>query len=226
MTESLRKRVEYLAGAYGPAIARHLARDLMWRGPAHHGDKAIYLTFDDGPTPHLTPLLLDILSDMEVKATFFLLGRQVAAHPDLAREIIRRRHSVGVHGYAHLDAWKTDADEVESDLRESVSTIRSVTGRQPYLYRPPYGRFTRKTRIVAADLGLRIVMWGIMPGDYLPGVDKNRLTERVLKRLRPGSIIVLHDSGNSNVRQHTAPAVKDIVERTVNAGWTFRPLGR
>ncbi|MBT8401168.1 MAG: polysaccharide deacetylase family protein [Rhodothermia bacterium] len=226
MTESLRKRLEYLMGAYGPSLARHVARGLMWQGPSHGSQKSVYLTFDDGPTPHLTPLLLDILNEMQVKATFFLLGRQVAAHPDLAREIIRRRHAVGVHGYAHLDAWATDADQIESDLRESVSTLYSVTGSQPHLYRPPYGRFTRRTRVVAAELGLRTVMWGIMPGDYLPGVTRSQLTDRVMKRLKPGAIIVLHDSANPNVRQHTAPAVREILERALTGGWKFRALGR
>ncbi len=226
MTDPLRKRLEYVLGAYGPAIARHLAKDLMWKGPSHDGEKAIYLTFDDGPTPHLTPLLLDILNEMRVKATFFLLGRQVAAHPDLAREIVRRRHAVGVHGYAHLDAWETDADKIETDLRESVSALHSVTGSQPHLYRPPYGRFTRRTRKVAAELGLRMVMWGVMPGDYLSGVTTDQLSDRVMRRLKPGSIIVLHDSANANVRQYTAPAVRDILERALNAGWTFRALGR
>ena len=224
MAVSIRKRLEYLIGAYGPAVGRHLMRDQLWIGPHRNGEKVAYLTFDDGPTPDLTPLLLQTLRDFNTRATFFLLGRQTEAYPTLAKDIKDQGHAVGVHGHSHLDAWRTEADLIYADLTRSLELTSTVLQERPRLYRPPFGRSTARTRNIARDLGLRLVMWGIMPGDYLPGANHRQLAARVVRRLYPGAIVVMHDSANPNVRSHTVPALREILERSSAEGWAFRTL--
>ncbi|MDX1429347.1 MAG: hypothetical protein R3282_03620, partial [Rhodothermales bacterium] len=127
-------------------------------------------------------------------------------------------------GHSHLDAWRTEADLIYTDLTRSLELTSAVLRERPQLYRPPFGRSTARTRSMAQDLNLRLVMWGIMPGDYLLGVNHRQLADRVVRRLYPGAIIVMHDSANPNVQRHTAPALHEILERSTADGWSFRAL--
>jgi peptidoglycan/xylan/chitin deacetylase (PgdA/CDA1 family) len=156
-------------------------------------EKAILLTFDDGPHPDSTPELLDILDTRNVRALFFCSGDAAEKYPELVGDIKRRGHIVGNHGYNHLNGWSTSVKEYcENADRASRFTSDSI-------FRPPYGRI-RVSQYRRLKKSFRIVFWDIMSYDY----DNNFGTERsldVLKRkLRPGSIIVLHDIPTSTCR--------------------------
>lgn len=168
-----------------PILARLLWPGLLWRMPPH--DRTVHLTFDDGPTPEVTPWVLDTLEAHDAKATFFLLGANAERHPDLVRRIRSASHAIGNHTHSHLDGWRTGLKAYLEDTERAQAHTGSA------LFRPPYGRITRAQ---AATLRQRftVVMWDVLSKDY----DRSRSPERclrdVLHHTRPGSIIVFHDS--------------------------------
>ncbi len=221
----LRRRLEYLAGAYGPIVAQHLFRSLRWTGPVTDENVA-HITFDDGPTSTLTPAILETLSRYEAKATFFFLGRQVDAFPQQARDVVAAGHAVGLHGYQHFDAWRVPTASAVEDIERGYDSVAAVLGKAPDLYRPPYGRLTPALHRWAMQADMDVVMWGVMPGDYLGTIDAHRVATRALKRIRSGSIVVLHDSLNPNVQKHTAAALELILGRLRDTGWSSESLSK
>ncbi len=221
----MRRRLEYLAGAYGPIVARHVLRSLRWRGPVTDED-IVYITFDDGPTSELTPAILETLSRYSAEATFFFLGRQVDAFPEHARSVRDAGHAVGLHGYQHYDAWRISSTTAIDDVENGCRSVADLLGEDPDLYRPPYGHLTPALYRWAVDNGMDIVMWGVMPGDYLGNVDAKRIASRAVRRKRRGSIIVLHDSHNQTVQKYTVPALELILRHLRESGWRSESLSR
>jgi peptidoglycan-N-acetylglucosamine deacetylase len=158
----------------------------MWQGPPKDG-KVLYLTFDDGPIPTVTPWVLDQLGQYNAKATFFCVGDNVRKNPIILTDILASKHSVGGHTMQHKDAWRT----------ASNTYLKNVFAVDKYLpntlFRPPYGHITPKL-IKEIKPFKKIVMWSLMPGDF----DVNKTGETCLKNLLPKlqnrDIIVLHDS--------------------------------
>lgn len=160
----------------------------IWHMP--RDEKKVYLTFDDGPHPAVTPFILEQLRRVKAKATFFCLGKNVAAHPDLYTQILREGHSTGNHTYNHKNGWKTPDREYLADIVAAAKVIDSN------LFRPPYGRITPFQIRQLADpvLNLHPIMWSILSGDFDPARSPEECVENVVKPLRNGSIIVFHDS--------------------------------
>jgi peptidoglycan/xylan/chitin deacetylase (PgdA/CDA1 family) len=223
MKTRLRKRFEFLVGVYGPSVARLAVPSLIWRVDTN-GAPVVYLTFDDGPTPHLTPRLLDALARYEVTATFFLLGKHVALDPSLVGRIEDAGHRIGLHGYDHLDAWNTDSRIVQHDLDRGLDLLSSVATNGIRYFRPPFGRFRRSTMDWARERGLSIVMWDVMPGDFISDTPPSLMISRVRRRVRSGSIIVMHDSWNPNVVMHTLVTLEEMLSALRNGGWRFERL--
>lgn len=163
----------------------------LWRMP---GDRPVlYLTFDDGPTAGITDQLLDLLDQFQAKATFFLVGDKVKAHSDLVLRIKEEGHSIGNHTQHHLNGWKTPSAEYLADVESASRSLHSVLGYTPTLFRPPYGKAGRRNagRLIKQ---YQMVMWDVMPGDFLPQNDARAIAGKVRKTARAGSVIVLHDS--------------------------------
>lgn len=162
-----------------------LDRRILWRMPTKA--KEVYLTFDDGPEPEVTPWVLDTLAEHGAKATFFCLGRQVVRHPELLEQVRSEGHAVGHHTWDHPDGWRTP---VRAYYRNVLRGAEEVDGT---LFRPPYGRLGLGR---ARTLGKRyqVVMWDVMGGDFRKGMPGAACARYVLTRLRPGSIVVLHDN--------------------------------
>lgn len=150
------------------------------------GSGAMYLTFDDGPDPAMTPWVLDALSDHGAKATFFLIGRNAQAHPRLVERIRAEGHAIGSHTWDHEDAWRTP----RTRFLDSVQRAADLLGSR--LFRPPYGHLTPGL-INALHDKHRIVQWSLLAGDFLPDVGPEAMSTRILRR-PPGSIVVLHDT--------------------------------
>lgn len=151
----------------------------------------VALTFDDGPEPLYTPLLLDTLDRIGVKATFFLVGKRVRQYPYFAREIARRGHELGNHTFHHRNLTRLSEQEVRNELESAQQVIEQVTGIRPMFFRPPGGDYNTTVLRAARDLGLITVFWTDDPGDYvrLPG----KLLKRVLlARVDNGGIVLLH----------------------------------
>jgi len=158
-----------------------------WSMPA--GQKKIYLTFDDGPHPEATPFVLDTLQRFQAKASFFCIGKNVAAHPELYKRILLDGHAVGNHTQQHLNGWKTGDADYLANIVEASQYIDSK------LFRPPYGRITRfQAKQVQERLGLRVVMWSVLSGDFDTRLEPVKCCKNVQKTAADGSIIVFHDS--------------------------------
>jgi peptidoglycan/xylan/chitin deacetylase (PgdA/CDA1 family) len=200
------------AQTFGPVLAH---------GPA--GQPVVALTFDDGPSPD-TAEVLDILAHYQVKATFFVIGQNVQRHPDLARRIVAEGHAIGNHTYSHpLWVAVETPGQVARELDGAAAAIQAATGVYPTLFRPPHGWRSPWMLHLAHRKGYTVVTWSVSPDDWRqppPGA----IAMRVLQRVRPGAIILLHDGldtrGNPPM-QNTVDALPAIIEGLQARGYHF-----
>src|SRR5215471_20154338 len=159
----------------------------------HTDGPYIAMTFDDGPSATLTPKLLDLLATRHIKVTFFVIGENVAEHPEIVARAAREGHEIGNHSWSHPNFAKMSQENVRSQLQRTDDAIASATGKRPTLFRPPYGSITeREKRWIHAEFGYDIILWDVDPLDWKrpgPAVVRNR----ILKETRPGSIVLSHD---------------------------------
>ena len=169
----------------------------------------IALTFDDGPNPYFTPLILDILNKYNVKATFFCIGRQVAAYPALVKQEYMAGHIIGNHTWSHPDLALLSPANVNLQLVSTSNAIQEAIGVQPIYFRPPYGVMSVPALTQAYHLGLTTVIWNDEARDWqLPGM--NVIVERILGLARNGAIVLLHDGGGN--RSQTVAALPYIIK--------------
>lgn len=195
------------------------------RLPGH--DRAVALTFDDGPNPDATPAILDALAARGVKATFFILGRHAERWPDLVRRVADEGHALGNHGYFHRKLHFKSPSYVREDLERGTAAIENATGVRPRLFRAPHGFRSPWVTPIARALGQRTVGWSLGVWDTaLPGVET--IADRTVEGARPGSILLLHDGDGYDAagdRMQTARAVPLIVDRLLAQGYRFDLLG-
>lgn len=160
--------------------------------------RAVYLTFDDGPIPEVTPKVLAILDRYGVKATFFMVGENIDKHPDVFRQVIDAGHAVGNHTYNHLKGWKTPFDEYMENTDRCADRIQKTD-----LFRPPYGKATLRQRRALHRKGYRLIYWDILTRDYESTRTPEAMLAQIKRNVRPGSIINFHDSIKSNERMLT-----------------------
>lgn len=188
-------------------------KKLTWAMP--DDGRSIYLTFDDGPNPDTTPVLLHILKQYDAHATFFCVGENVQKHPELFEMISMNGHSTGNHTYNHLNGWKTSTGQYLQNIRECSTLVNSR------LFRPPYGRIT-PAQIKAASRQYSIIMWSVLSRDYDPAVDHDTCLEKTWQYTRPGAIIVFHD--HPKALKKLEFVLPQFLERAVNRGYRFNAL--
>lgn len=173
--------------------------DVFWRGDDEA--RGVALTFDDGPSPEHTPRVLELLAKAGVRATFFVIGRKAAAHPELVRAIVAAGHAVGVHSYEHdrLFSMRRPA-YVRADLEKAVRTLEGITGERPTLFRPPIGHTNAIIAKEARALELDLVGWSVRALDGVGGASAERVAERVVGGLRDGAVVLLHDAAERDDR--------------------------
>lgn len=196
-----------------PGLVKALYGDLLWRMPAQ--EKALYLTFDDGPTRDVTAWVLDQLATHQALATFFLIGRNAHAEPELAARVRAAGHAIGNHTWQHVNGWRTATDAYLAE----VDRTQELTGTR--LFRPPYGRITR-AQSKALMPRFDIIMWDVLSSDFDPRIDGARCARNVIRHARPGSIVVFHDSVKAWPRLKEALPV--VLAHFAAAGYAFRPL--
>ena len=216
---------------WAAAVSEDLSPDLATGGAVGTSGNKIALTFDDGPDPRTTPLILDTLRDRGVKSTFFVVGRQVAENPGLLRRIVAEGHAVGNHTYYHADMSGQSAGQMREELRSTQEAVDDALGyHQPMaLMRPPYGNpylegsdALPAFRSVAWEQGLFPVMWTVDPSDYLLGDDPDGVVRAVSRADEAGrqgesdEVVLLHD----NQRQ-TAEALPAIIDHYEGSGRGF-----
>lgn len=168
------------------------------------GSHEFALTFDDGPDPVYTPLLLDLLKQYEMKATFFLVGSHAEKHPDVVRRIYAEGHLIGIHNYIHKSNWLMRPKTVRMQLKRTDDIIYEMTGEHPTFYRPPWGIVNLFD--FAKNSGYRIVLWSSMFGDWRSKTGSDKLASRMLRKLKAGEVMLLHDCGNTMGANPEAPA--------------------
>jgi peptidoglycan/xylan/chitin deacetylase (PgdA/CDA1 family) len=177
------------------------------------------VTIDDGPDAAGTAALLEVLADEEARATFFVLASRAARDVGLLRGIAEAGHRIGNHGWQHLDAWR-ESDAVR-DLERGERWLQDALGYEVTDVRPPFGHLAPATYRWARRGGRRVILWDAMPGDYDPSVSPARLAARVTRRVRAGSIAVLHDGPAA---ERASAAMSMFLPRLRNAGWRFPAL--
>lgn len=182
----------------------------------HVDEPVIAMTFDDGPHAALTPKLLDFLAARHIKVTFFVLGECVEQNPEILRRAAREGHEIGNHSWSHPQLSKMSDDAVRSQLRRTDDLIKSVTGKRPTLFRPPYGAITaRQKKWIHDEFGYEIIMWDVDPLDWKdPG--PTTVANRILKETRPGSIVLSHD-----IHKGTIEAMPSTLEQLANKHFKF-----
>ncbi len=155
----------------------------------------VYLTFDDGPIPEVTPKVLDILARYNVKATFFMVGDNIDKHPEVYEQVIKAGHTIGNHTYNHLKGYRYSLDEYMANVARFPKPTK--------LFRPPYGKATLAQRRALNRMGYSIIYWDILTRDYNPAVTPASMLHKIQRQVRPGSIINFHDSIKSNERMLT-----------------------
>lgn len=191
-----------------PRWVRCLYPKGIWRMPAK--DKTLYLTFDDGPHPTITPYVLDLLKDYQAKATFFCIGNNVSLYPEVFERILAEGHRVGNHTFDHLNGWKTSSHPYIENIRRAAELIPSN------LFRPPFGRIRRgQAQEIRKEFpGMKIVYWDLLSADFDVDIQAEACVNNVIPRLRPGTIIVFHDSEKAFPRlEKSLPKMLEMIRK-------------
>ncbi|MFA9190437.1 polysaccharide deacetylase family protein [Flavobacterium sp. FZUC8N2.13] len=185
-------------------IIKKLFPDYVWNIP--NNDNKIYLTFDDGPTPEITQWVLHQLEQYNAKATFFCIGKNITANPEIFNHIVEKGHSIGNHTQNHLNGWKTSTSEyIENSLQCSEISKQFENNK---LFRPPYGKIKAAQAKKLRQQGYKIIMWDVLSADFDQSITKEECLNNVLFNTQSGSIIVFHDSQKAFKNlQYTLPKV-------------------
>jgi len=168
-----------------PYLLRRYYNRFIWN--FHPDSKSIYLTFDDGPIPGPTDFVLEQLEKYNAKATFFCIGDNVKKNPDLFQKLIHNGHRIGNHSHNHLNGWQHNTNDYVENVRNAEEFISSD------IFRPPYGRIKKQQANILIEK-YRIIMWDVLSCDYDKNVSPDQCYLNVVKNIRPGSIVVFHDS--------------------------------
>ena len=202
--------------SYSPFWLRWFYPTLTWH--KNRKEKIIFLTFDDGPIPLVTPFVLNTLKKFNAEATFFCIGENIDKHPEVFADVIEAGHKVGNHTYNHLKGWNFK----DNEYLDNIKKCAQHTGIQ--LFRPPYGRI-KKSQIKALYLlnpEVEIVMWDVLSGDFDQSITAEDCINNVLKNVKNGSIIVFHDSLKAFGRLEKSLPI--ILEKLSKRGYTFKSL--
>ena len=196
-----------------PRLLRPLWGKVVWRKDP--SKKVIYLTFDDGPVPEVTPLVLDLLDEHNIKATFFCVGENVQKHPDTFAQVMSRGHKVGNHTFNHLKGFSVTDEEYYGNIDKVAELIDSK------LFRPPYGRITGKQMKKLRDR-YTIIMWDVITHDYNKNLSPETIMRTIKRYSRNGSLVVFHDS--IKAKENVLAVLPLAIEYWKSKGYTFGVL--
>ena len=199
-----------------PWWVKKIYSGLIWRMPVK--EKVLYLSFDDGPHPEVTPFVLDELKKYNARATFFCIGKNVKEYPQIYRRVLMEGHRVGNHTQNHLNGWKVADKKYIGNIRDAAQLIDSD------LFRPPYGRISlfQSKLLRAAPFHYKIVMWEVLSGDFDRDIDAATCARNVIRCARAGSIIVFHDSEKAYDR--VSGALPVVLQHFSEKGYRFEVI--
>ncbi len=190
-------------------------KSLVWSIPT--SEKVIYLTFDDGPVPEVTPKVLDILDSYDVKATFFCVGENISKNPDVFKKVIDKGHKIGNHSYNHLKGWITDNESYYNNIRKFEEFYKTE------LFRPPYGKIS-PNQILELRNRYSIILWSVLTYDYDKNVSPFNCLNIALDNTSNGSIVVFHDSIKAS--RNMLYALPKFIEKMIEKGYRFEMLSK
>lgn len=206
-------------------LMRKLYPSAIWRIPTK--EKKLFLTFDDGPIPEVTPWVLAQLKKYNAKATFFCIGDNINKHSGIFQQIVSEGHSIGNHTCHHLDGWKTKTKEYleniehcEKNIQSAVYRLRLTTNSKP-LFRPPYGKM-RRSQYSILNTQYSVIMWDVLSGDFDQTISEEKCLKNVLSKTREGSIVVFHDSIKAKKNLHYV--LPKFLEHFSEKGFAFNHL--
>lgn len=185
--------------------------------------KELYLTFDDGPTPEITEWVLGQLKKHEAKATFFCIGKNIEAHPEIFKKIIKNGHSVGNHTYDHLKGWKTNTEVYFQNIKKTEEVLeRYKLPNSKRLFRPPYGKIKKSQVKKISHNNYEVIMWNVLSGDFDKNLSNEKCSQNVIKHSEKGAIIVFHDSYKA--AKNMMYALPKVLEQFSKKGYTFKAI--
>ncbi|MFQ5603666.1 MAG: polysaccharide deacetylase family protein [bacterium] len=176
--------------------------EIIWRMDRNQ----IYLTFDDGPDPEVTPTLLELMHQYQISATFFVIGEKVQRHPEIVAQINQNGHTLGNHSFSHHRMlWKSKSNSL-AEIARTDALLQEITRTRPVLFRPPYGRFGWGLMRAIQTTGHKMVLWNATARDYHSHFSSCEIQRNLTRCLRPGKIILLHDGHRNGAKTVTALA--------------------
>lgn len=187
----------------------------LWNIP--ETEKVLYLTFDDGPIPEVTPWVLQQLKQYHAKATFFCIGDNMKANPKVLKQVLNDGHVLGNHTYSHPNGWQTNT----KDYLENIEQWEQL-GYPSSLFRPPYGKCTSSQAKEILKRGYQVVMWDVISEDYDQQISAEKCYHAVTSQAKPGSVVIFHDSlkAEKNLRQ----VLPKVLAYYSDKGFVFKPL--
>lgn len=165
--------------------------------------KNVAITFDDGPEPRYTEMVLDILKEKDVKATFFLVGNKIKQNPKITKRIFKEGHCVANHTYTHIDLKKTASIKIYNEIQQTEQLIVSICGKSKKIFRPPWGHISDLEKNDLENLGYTIVLWDINSYDFIPNIEASSIYNNVMGNIAANKIILFHDADyKGKVKQH------------------------
>jgi len=200
-----------------PLLLKALYPKLLWDGGGN--SRSIFVTFDDGPIPIVTPFVLNILKQYNAKATFFCIGDNVRKHPEVFEQVKNEGHAIGNHTFNHLNGWHTDDKAYLDNFLQADELIGSK------LFRPPYGRIKRSQvkLLQEAKSGVKIVMWNVLSADFDAAISPEKCLDNVIKNVKGGEIVLFHDS--LKARERMEYALPRALEYWSRMGFEFKGIG-
>lgn len=181
-----------------PGFIPKLFSNYCWNIP--NQDREVFITFDDGPIPNITPWVLETLNKYNAKASFFCIGDNVKKYPEIYKSIIENGHSVCNHTYSHINGWKN----TKADYLENIEMCSKLVNSK--LFRPPYGQIRTTQGKALIEKGYKVIMWDVLSWDFSKKVSPEMCFKNVTQNIKPGSIVVFHDNlkAEKNLK-HTLP---------------------
>lgn len=197
-----------------PSWIKWFYPSFVWQMPGD--EKALYLTFDDGPHPTITPIVLDLLSKYNAKATFFCIGDRVKRYPEIMERIRLEGHSIGNHTQHHVNGWEISDRDYIDQVNQAAEFIPSK------LFRPPYGRIKRNQAGLLQKEGYKVVMWTILSADYDHKLSNEECLRRVVRRIESGDIYLFHDSEKGKERM--LAVLPRLLKVATDKGFLFKKI--
>ena len=194
-----------------PKFIQILFPSIIWRQKNYQNN--IWLTFDDGPTPKVTPFILNTLKEEKVKATFFLVGEQIERQPDLYNQIISDGHVIANHSYSHINSWKSNNLDYLNDIEKCQKLMPKNK-----LFRPPYGKISA-LQIRRLKKKYKIILWDVLSWDFSLSIAPSKVKRNVMKNTKQGSIIVFHN--NQKSFQNLTSILKETIQELKQKGFSF-----